>query len=186
MSCQVPRSAHHCDDRVRLRYHRTNEALASARPREPQMTTITINLPEALAERVGGAARAVHRPLEEVLTAMLDGVVPSLDDVPEDMRTELVDMTWWDDARLMEAADAMMSEEDQARMVELSTDGPSSPAAQQELEALRAAYGQITLRRLRATALLSIRSGKRVLAVAIADPPPQPVWDTGPVGAALS
>ncbi|WP_058556056.1 hypothetical protein [Thiohalocapsa sp. ML1] len=53
------------------------------------MTTITINLPDALAERVGGAARAVHRPLEEVLTAMLDGVVPSLDDVPEDMRTEL-------------------------------------------------------------------------------------------------
>jgi hypothetical protein len=54
------------------------------------MTTITINLPEALAERVGGAARAVHRPLEEVLTAMLDGVVPSLEDVPEDMRAELV------------------------------------------------------------------------------------------------
>ncbi|NBC14237.1 MAG: hypothetical protein GVY09_13035 [Gammaproteobacteria bacterium] len=50
------------------------------------MTTITINLPDALAERVGGAARAVHRPLEDVLTAMLDGVVPSLDDVPEDCR----------------------------------------------------------------------------------------------------
>jgi len=150
------------------------------------MTTITINLPDALAERVGGAARAVHRPLEEVLTAMLDGVVPSLDDVPEDMRTELVEMTWWDDARLMQAADAMMSEEDQARMVELSTDGPSSPAAQQELEALRRAYGQITLRKARATALLSIRSGKRVLAVAIADPPPEPGCNPGPVGAALS
>jgi hypothetical protein len=63
------------------------------------MTTITMNLPDALAERVAGAARAVHRPLEELLTAMLDGVVPSLDDVPEDMRTELVETTWWDDAR---------------------------------------------------------------------------------------
>lgn len=31
---------------------------------------------------------------------MLNGVVPSLDDVPEDMRTELVDMTWSNDARL--------------------------------------------------------------------------------------
>jgi tRNA(Arg) A34 adenosine deaminase TadA len=101
-----------------------------------------------------------------VLTAMLDGVVPSLDDVPGDMRTALVEMTWWDDARLMQAADAMMSEEDQARMVELSTDGPSSPAAHQELEALRTAYGQITLRKARATALLSIRSGKRLLAEA--------------------
>ena len=128
------------------------------------MTTITINLPDALAERVGGVARAVHRPVEEVLTAMLDGVAPSLDDVPEDIRAELVEMTWWEDARLMEAADATMPEEEQARMVELSADEPSSPAAQKELEALRTAYGQITLRKERATAMLSIRSGKRLLA----------------------
>ncbi|MBK1629350.1 hypothetical protein CKO31_01095 [Thiohalocapsa halophila] len=150
------------------------------------MTTITIHLPDALAERVGGAARAVHRPVEEVLTAMLDGVVPSLDGVPEDMRTELVEMTWWDDARLMETADATMPEEDQARMVELSTTGPSSPAEQDELEALRTDYGRITLRKARATALLSIRGGKQVLAVAIADAPPEPGCDTDPVGAALS
>ena len=150
------------------------------------MTTITINLPDALAERVGGAARARHRPLEEVLTAMLDRVVPSLDDVPEDMRTELVEMTWWDDARLMEAADATMLEDDQARMVELSTNGPSSPAEREELEALRTDYGQTTLRKARATALLSIRSGKRILAVAIADPPPDSGCNPGPVGAALS
>jgi hypothetical protein len=94
---------------------------------------------------------------------MLDGVVPSLDDVPEDMRTELVEMTWWDDARLMEAADAMMPE-DQARMVELSTSGSSSPAQQEALEDLRTDYGRITLRKARATALLSIRGGKRFLA----------------------
>jgi hypothetical protein len=130
------------------------------------MTTITINVPDALAERVGGAARAVHRPLEEVLTAMLEGVVPSLDDVPEDMRAELVEMTWWDDARLMEAAHSVMPEEDQARMVELSTSGPSSSAEQDELDALRTDYGRITLRKARATALLSIRSGKRLLAEA--------------------
>jgi predicted transcriptional regulator len=72
------------------------------------MTTITINLPDALAERVNGAARTMHRPLEEVLTAMLEGAVPSLDDVPEDVRPELVEMTWWDDARLIEAANARM------------------------------------------------------------------------------
>jgi hypothetical protein len=95
---------------------------------------------------------------------MLDRVAPSLDDVPEDMRAELVEMTWWEDARLMEAADATMPEEEQARMVELSADEPSSPAAQKELEALRTAYGQITLRKERATAMLSIRSGKRLLA----------------------
>jgi hypothetical protein len=79
-----------------------------------------------------------------------------------------------------------MPEEDQARMVELSTNGPSSPAEQEELEALRTAYGQITLRKARATALLSLRSGTQVLDVAIADGLPEPGCDTGPIGAALS
>lgn len=130
------------------------------------MTSITLNLPDALAERAGGAARAMHRPIEEVLTAMLDGVVPSLEDAPEDMRTALVEMTWWDDARLMAAADGLMPEADQARLVELSTKDQPSAAEQQELEALRTAYGQITLRKARALALLSIRSGKRLLAAA--------------------
>jgi hypothetical protein len=100
--------------------------------------------------------------LEEVLTAMLDGVVPALDDVPEDMRAELVEMTWWDDVRLIETADAAMPEEDQARMVELSTSGPSSPAEQEALEALRTDYGRITtLRRLRATRCSVSAAGSR-------------------------
>ena len=130
------------------------------------MTTITINFPDALAERVNGAARTMHRPLEEVLTAMLEGAVPSLDDVPEDVRPELVEMTWWDDARLIEAANTLMPDEDQSRMAALSAEGPSSASEQEELEALRTAYGRITLRKARAAALLGIRSGKRLLAEA--------------------
>jgi hypothetical protein len=51
-------------------------------------------------------------------------------------------------------------------MGELSTRGPSSPGEQEALEALRTDYGRITLRKARATALLSIRSGKRLLAEA--------------------
>jgi len=74
------------------------------------MTTITLKLPEALVERADGAARAMNRPLEDILAAMLDGVLPALDDVPADMQAELVEMTWWDDATLMAAADEMLSE----------------------------------------------------------------------------
>jgi hypothetical protein len=33
---------------------------------------------------------------ETMKTTMLDGVVPTLDEVPEDMRAELVEMAWWD------------------------------------------------------------------------------------------
>ncbi len=128
------------------------------------MTTITLNLPDSLAERAGGAARAMHRPLEEVITAMLEGVLPSLDDVPEDMQAELVEMTWWDDARLMEASDATMPDVRQRRMAQLSAkDGPSD-LEREALERLRREYGRVTLRKARALALLSIRSGKRLLA----------------------
>ena len=128
------------------------------------MTTITLKLPDALVERAGGAARAMQRSLEDVLAAMLDGVLPALDDVPADMQAELVEMTWWDDATLMAAADETLSEAERLRLAQLSATAPLSDAAREELEALRAEYGTITLRKARAMALLSIRSGKRLLA----------------------
>lgn len=130
------------------------------------MTTITLDLPNSLAQRVGGAARALHRPLEEVITAMLEGVLPTLDDVPEDMQAELVEMTWWDDARLMEAADATMPDVRQHRMAQLSAkDGPSD-LEKEELDGLRLEYGRVTLRKARALALLGARAGRWSLATA--------------------
>jgi hypothetical protein len=128
------------------------------------MTTITLKLPDALAERAGAAAQAMHRPLEDVLAAMLDGALPALDDVPADIQAELVEMTWWDDATLMATADETLSEAQQLHLAQLSATAPLSDAQREELEALRAEYGKITLRKARAMALLSIRSGKRLLA----------------------
>lgn len=128
------------------------------------MTTITLKLPEALVERADGAARAMHRPLEDILAAMLDGVLPALEDVPADMQAELVEMTWWDDATLMAAADKMLSEAEQRRMEELSATQLLSDTEREKLETLRSEYGRIMLRKARAMALLSIRSGKRLLA----------------------
>jgi hypothetical protein len=132
------------------------------------MTTITLNLPDSLAQRAGGAARAMHRSLEEVITAMLDGALPSLDDVPEDMQDELVEMTWWDDAKLMEAADATLPDAQQQRMAQLSATDCPSDVERKDLDALRREYGKVTLRKARALALLSVRSGKRLLADAAA------------------
>jgi len=106
----------------------------------------------------------MHRPLEEVITAMLEGVLPSLDDVPEDMQTELVEMTWWDDARLMAAADATLPDSQQQRMVQLSAKDGLSDSEAEALEGLRREYGRITLRKARALTMLSVRSGKRLLA----------------------
>lgn len=128
------------------------------------MTTITLKLPDALAQRAGGAARAMHRPLEEVITAILEGVLPPLDDVPKGMQTDLVEMTWWDDARLMESADATLTDAEQQRLARLSGIDDLSDQQHEELEVLRRRYGEIILRKARALALLSVRSGKRLLA----------------------
>jgi hypothetical protein len=128
------------------------------------MTTITIELPESLALRAGRAAQAMHRPVEEVITAMLDGVLPLLDDAPADMQAELVEMTWFDDDTLLSIAEATMSDEEQQRLADLSGRDALAADEKEELDTLRDSYGKVTLRKARALALLSVRSGKRLLA----------------------
>ncbi len=130
------------------------------------MTTIPLELPDALARRAGWAARAVHRPVEDVITAMLDGVLPALDDVPTEMQAELVEMTWLDDVALQAIAGAVLSDADQRRLAELSGSDTLSGSEREALDGLRDRYGQVTLRKARALALLSVRSGKGLLAQA--------------------
>ena len=130
------------------------------------MTTITLDLPDSLAERAGQAARAMHRPLEEVITAVLDVALPALEDVPPAIRADLVAMTWLDDQALLSIANAALSDEDQRRLVDLSGRDTLTAREQHDLQTLRDAYGQVTLRKARAFALLSIRSGKGLMAVA--------------------
>jgi hypothetical protein len=128
------------------------------------MTSVTIELPEALAQRADHAARVMRRPVPEVLTALLEGALPALDDVPVQMRTELIEMTWSSDHDLEAITHLTLSHRDQARLVELSAPvHPLSPKDHQELQRLRERYGEITLRKARAFALLSIRSGKKLL-----------------------
>ncbi|HRZ08143.1 MAG TPA: hypothetical protein P5102_18780 [Candidatus Competibacteraceae bacterium] len=128
------------------------------------MTTVTIDLPDALAQRADQAARVMRRPVAEVIAALLDGVLPDLDDVPVQMQTELVEMTWWSDRDLADITNLRLSHQDQERLAELSTRADElSGAESQELEMLRERYGEFTLRKARAVALLSMRSGKRLL-----------------------
>ena len=133
------------------------------------MTTITLDLPDSLTERAGQAAQAMHRPLEEVIAAVLDVALPALDDVPPAIRAELVAMTWLDDQALLSIANAVLSDEDQRRLVDLTGRDTLTVREQHDLRTLRDAYGQMTLRKARAFALLSIRSGKGLMAQAQAD-----------------
>ncbi len=130
------------------------------------MTTITLDLSDSLAERAGQAAQAMHRSLEEVITAVLDVALPALEDVPPAIRADLVAMTWLDDQALLSIANAALSDEDQRRLVDLSGRDTLTGQDQIDLQTLRDAYGRMTLRKARAFALLSIRSGKGLMVTA--------------------
>jgi len=58
----------------------------------------------------------------------------------------------------------VLSEAEQQRLAQFSAKAPLSEAEHEALDALRAEYGKIRLRKARAMALLRIRSGQRLLA----------------------
>lgn len=127
------------------------------------MAKITLEFHDSLMERALQVAQAMHRPLEDVITAVLDGALPALEDVPAEIRAELVAMTWLDDQALLSITKAAVSEKDQRRLADLSAREALTAKEQEDLQTLRERDVQMTLRKARAYALLSIRSGKGLM-----------------------
>ena len=130
------------------------------------MTTITLTLPERTMEQAQQAAAALQRPVEDVLCDLLTAVLPTMHDVPDDMQAELMRMTWLDSQELWRMAREQMSAAAQAQLQQLThLQGqlPLTPDEQGQLDALRQAYGRVTLLKARAYALLSLRGGEPLL-----------------------
>ncbi len=128
--------------------------------------SVTLHLPEKVMRRAREAADALQHPLEDVLTALLNAALPDVDDAPPEMRAELAEMTWLNSSTLWEIARSSMSGSQQEKLAYLSdiqTQRPLTQAEQAQLETLRCEYGRATLRKARAYALLSLRSGKPLL-----------------------
>ncbi len=128
------------------------------------MTTVTLNLPEPILQRANKAAAVLHRSLEEVLAATLASALPDVEDVPDDMQAELLQMTWLDDRELLNISHGQMPDHEQTQLATLGKRMDRlTDQERQALQALRESYGRITLRKARAYALLSLRSGKELL-----------------------
>ncbi len=128
---------------------------------------VTIHLSDRLLQRARLAATSLQRPLEEILTATLAAALPEVQDAPADMRPELARMTWLSDSDLWTIARSAMSGADQEMLTylsELQSQRDLSDHEAAKLDALRQTYGQVTLRKARAYALLSLRGGKLLLA----------------------
>jgi len=133
------------------------------------MTTqpVTLYLSENVLKRAQRAAQALQRPLEEILAETLAATLPDVADAPDEMQTELARMTWLNDDELWQIARSQMSPEDQAKFEQLNqrqAEADLTPDEEQHLNQLRQIYGEITLRKARAYALLSLRGGRPLLA----------------------
>jgi hypothetical protein len=133
------------------------------------MTAVKLDLPDSLVQQADQAARLMQRPLEQVFAAVLEAALPGLDDVPSELQTRLLEMTWLSDGPLLTIAHSTLSEPEQQRLSDLGQRSAVLTSVEQvELALLRERYGEITLRKARAYALLSIRSGKALLGQAAA------------------
>ncbi len=130
------------------------------------MTTITLTLSDQTMEQAQQAAAALKRPVEEILSELLAAALPTVHDAPADMQTELTRMTWLDSQELWRIARGFMSAEAQERLQQLTHlqgQRALTSAEQEQLDALRQAYGRTTLLKARAYALLSLRGGEPLL-----------------------
>lgn len=130
------------------------------------MTAITINLPEPKASQLEQAALTLNRPASELLSDMVLAALPHVDDVPNEMKIELLQMTWADTASLWIIAESQMNLDEQEQMQSLIQQKISdglTPSEMNELEELQKQYGRATLRKAHAYMLLSLRGGKPLL-----------------------
>src|SRR5262245_44619280 len=83
--------------------------------------TITVNLPEALYERVKETAEASSLSPEEALIQFIAVSFPILeDDLSPDIRSELAAWSLLSDAKLWEIVDSTMDEDQQTQMETLA------------------------------------------------------------------
>lgn len=130
------------------------------------MQSVTLHLPDALMQRATQTADVLEQPLEDVLTSMLEAALPDVADAPPHVQAELTRMIWLSDQELWSIARSQMAPEQQKELRRLNAIQQQRSRQQEEQEAitlLRTEYGRITLRKARAYALLSMRSGRPLL-----------------------
>lgn len=124
-------------------------------------TAITLDLPELLYARLATAAKAMQRPLEEVLLrALRAGSPPGWDDAPEEMQAELAALDRLDDDSLYHLARGRRSGADMSRHDELlkrQQEGSLTVEERAELGQLREQHDRFLLRKAHAAALLRWR-----------------------------
>jgi len=131
--------------------------------------SVTLQLPEAIYERVRRAAEATKRPVEEVLVKTIEAVIPpSIDDLPLLYREEFISMESLSDNELLKVAESVMSPTQQRRysfLLRKNQKGTLTEKEREELAQLGDEARKLTLRKSYAYAILKWR-GHRISTLA--------------------
>lgn len=129
-------------------------------------TAVTLALPDALYQRLQGAATATRQPLEQVILRALSlGSPPAWDDAPPELQVDLAGLDKMNDEALWAIARSRREPADLARydeLLETNAEGALTPDEQGELARLREEADRFMLRKAHAAALLRWR-GHRVV-----------------------
>ncbi len=96
------------------------------------MEAVTLMLPETILQRAQNRADALRVSVSEFLVGSLETTVPnsSLDDVPEEMKSELAAMSWLGNEALQGVANSVMAKTNQRRLDDLLTTSTKSHSPQ--------------------------------------------------------
>lgn len=124
-------------------------------------STVTLQVPDLLYQRLVNTANATGRSLEEVmLHALKVGSPPDWDTVPDEFKADLAALDRLEDEALWKIATARKTSEEMVRYEELldrNQDGTLSQAEKLELIELRSQSDRFMLRKAQAAALLHWR-----------------------------
>jgi hypothetical protein len=122
---------------------------------------VTLQIPDAIYQRLEVNARATQQSLEAVLLHALEvGSPPTWSDVPEEFQADLASLDGLNDDELWHLARSQMpdSQQDQYdRLLELHADGALSQSERENLQALRKESERFMLRKAQAAVLLKWR-----------------------------
>jgi hypothetical protein len=122
--------------------------------------TITLDIPEALYDRVQHAATSLHRRVEEVLLEVVATALPPLADLPREVGDEVASLAFENDVSLFRAARSTIAPELHAEMTALLDRkgcGEISVTEQARLDELVHEHEVLALRRAQAALLLQRR-----------------------------
>ena len=126
--------------------------------------TVTLELPEAIFLPAQRMAKAIQRPVADLLVRALRASLPPLDELPPELIADLVDLEKLNDRALRRI---MLSQVPSARqrklngLLEKNKSGRLTGAERMELDAFQNEADRVMLRKARAAVLLKFR-GQRL------------------------